>query len=92
MNYIKNLITFITICTRALIDIIRPALGPTIPSLYSPCIYYMDCRTYAHHMLQTKSIIIALPIIFFRTLSCNPITGIGKWLYTKLKSKQKGLL
>lgn len=86
MNFLKNGSIIIKLCIRSIIDLIRPALGPSIPFLYSPCIYYMDCRTYAHHLLQTRSIIIAIPMILLRTLSCNPITGIGIWLYKKLKS------
>jgi putative component of membrane protein insertase Oxa1/YidC/SpoIIIJ protein YidD len=65
-----------------LIDSFRPLFGPP-----GCCIYPITCRDYAKIALQEKSIFIAIPLIIFRLLSCNPITGIFLRLRKNLRSK-----
>jgi len=67
-NKIRNLIIKTIIF---LIDTIRPTLGPP-----GCCIYPTTCREYAKAVLQQKFFFIAIPLIIFRIISCNPITAI----------------
>ena len=55
----------------ACINLIRPILGPR-----GVCIYHIPCQDYAVDTLETKPLYKALPLIFLRVLSCNPLT---KW-------------
>jgi ribonuclease P protein component len=63
---------------HAIIDSIRLQLGPR-----GVCIYPVTCRQYMKAMLKQKPFYVALPLIFFRLLSCNPITA----LYFRVKNK-----
>ncbi|MFA6527898.1 MAG: hypothetical protein WCT20_05750 [Candidatus Babeliales bacterium] len=69
-------------CLVALIDIIRPSLGPSHVCVYH---FQLSCGRYAKYMVLKKPLYVALPLIALRIASCNPITGIGRWLYFKVK-------
>ena len=48
------------------------------------CIYPISCGNYAKHLIETKPLWKAIPLIIFRILSCNPITVlIKKYLLKK---------
>ncbi|HBS48521.1 TPA: membrane protein insertion efficiency factor YidD [Candidatus Dependentiae bacterium] len=61
------------------IDSIRPLLG----NVGMVCIYPVSCSDYAKFMLQNKSLLISIPLITLRVLSCNPITAI----FLKIKNR-----
>lgn len=68
MNKFKKVIID---CIAFSMKIIRPFLGYPVV-----CIYPVNCMTYAESMLLSHSWYYAIPAIFFRVLSCNPITGM----------------
>lgn len=49
----------------------RMLLGPR-----NVCIYPVDCPAYAKWILENKPFLIAIFSIFFRVLSCNPLTAL----------------
>ncbi|MBU1008279.1 membrane protein insertion efficiency factor YidD [Candidatus Dependentiae bacterium] len=64
----------------AFMDSIRPFLGPRGVCIYHP----YTCRKYVRANLQEKPIYLALPLIFLRLISCNPLTAI----YWKVRHKK----
>ncbi len=71
--------SFVIRLLNAFICSVRPALGPS-----GTCIYPVTCTQYANDVLTHRPIYIALPLIFMRIISCNPITA----LIRKYKSKK----
>ncbi|MBD3273653.1 membrane protein insertion efficiency factor YidD [Candidatus Dependentiae bacterium] len=64
-----------------LMDLIRPFIGPP-----ETCIYPVSCTEYTKSILKNKPLYVAIPLIIFRLLSCNPITS----LYWRIKNYCKG--
>ena len=56
---------------------LRPFLGLTT------CIYPVSCGRYALELLSAKPLWVSVPMIVLRLLSCNPITGIIRWIRFK---------
>lgn len=73
-------------CLIAFIDVIRPALGPSHVCIYH---FQLSCGRYAKYMILKRPLYVALPLIGLRLLSCNPITGIGRWLYFRIQLNKK---
>lgn len=78
MNFSKR-------CLVAFIDIIRPHLGPS-----HVCIYHFElsCGRYAKYMILKRPLYVALPLITLRILSCNPITGVARWVWFRMQLKK----
>jgi len=79
---IKKIKIFIVNLTLPLFKVLRPLLG-----VRGVCIYPIDCSTYARFTFENKPLLIAIPLICLRILSCNPITAlILKFNAKRLKS------
>jgi len=65
----------------ALLRIIRLLL-----STDDVCIYPVRCLTYAESVLLSRSVVIAVPLILVRVLSCNPLVGLARYAWFSCKT------
>lgn len=63
---------------KVLIKMVRWYQAAISPLLGAQCLYYPTCSQYAVEKLEQKPILIAIPKIVLRILSCNPINGYIK--------------
>ena len=68
----------------ACIDVIRPALGPSNVCIYAPDV---TCGNYAKEQIAAQPLYKAMPRIFLRLLSCNPLTIFVWWVIRTIRQR-----
>lgn len=74
-----NIITRLAVAT---LHVCRLQLGFDTPI----CLFEETCTPFAQRQLEERALPIAVLIITWRLLRCNPITGIVRWVKRKIAS------
>lgn len=72
-----NIVTRLTVAT---LHVCRQLLGFDTPV----CLFEETCTPFAQRQIEERFLPVAIIIIIWRLLRCNPITGIARWVNRKI--------
>lgn len=78
MSYLSQLHNFCKQLAIALLHVIRLQLGFWDAPV---CLFEETCTRFAHRQLQQRAIPMAIIVIIWRIIRCNPITGIIRKIF-----------